>query len=696
MFIKKNNNTELKKNMYICRVEVIRNIILILFVAFSIKPYNTHAETISDSLILQRVLTYKQSVSEELKGIHTNVYIRYYFKTNKRNITLMAIPSMYEISRGRREYAGETYSNIYIKDNSISEATRQLNIGTIPHHRNAMTTLLKYLMPNIYNVTILDNQILSPFNSNNVKLYKYDITSLTDNRYEIVFRPKLHNTQMISGSAIIDKFTGRVIRIQFNGEYDMVKFHINVLMGKQGIYSLLPKTCDIDAVFHFVGNKIQASYHSVYDNPVTLSDTIVNSHDLKLMNEIRPDTLPRIFKDIYLKYDSIYNRTDTIVKIKENKRWDKVLWNVLGDHIINRTKGNFGSNDQGAFRISPILNPLELSYSGRKGITYKLKINGSYNFSLNKNISLYLNSGYSFKQHQLYFRMPIRFTYNKTRNGYAEFEIGNGNRITNSSIVEQIKNETLDSINWDNMNLDYFKDFYFKFKANYDLSDKWSIQPGVVYHKRSAVDKSGFAQANRPTKYYSFAPSLQIQFRPYGWNGPIFTTDYERGIKNVLNSSMEYERFEVDASWKKQFHSLRAISLRVGSGFYTSKSQNSYFLDYTNFREENIPGGWNDDWTGEFQLLNSNWYNASEYYIRTNTTYESPLMLLSRIPYVGRFMEIERIYINTLFVEHLHPYVEYGYGFTNRFFSMGIFLATRNADFEGFGCRFGFELFRDW
>lgn len=130
--------------------------------------------------------------------------------------------------------------------------------------------------------------------------------------------------------------------------------------------------------------------------------------------------------------------------------------------------------------------------------------------------------------------MPIRFTYNKRRNGYTEFEIGNGNRITNSSIVDQIKNETLDSINWDNMNLDYFKDFYFKFKANYDLSDKWSIQPGIIYHKRSAVDKTGFEQAKRPTEYYSFAPSLQIQFRPYGWNGPIFTTDYERGVKMYL------------------------------------------------------------------------------------------------------------------------------------------------------------------
>ncbi len=677
-------------------MEVIKKIILISLVILCFQSYRISAEPLSDSLILQRVLTYKQSVSEEVKGIHTNVYFRYLFKTDKRNITLMAIPSMYAISRGRREYVGETYSKIYIKDNSISEAIRQLNIGTIPHHKNAMTTLLKYLMPNIYDVTILDNHILSPFNAHNTKLYKYDITNLTDNRSEIVFRPKLFNTQMISGSAIVDRITGKIIRMRFNGEYDMIKFHIDVTMGIRGIYSLIPKKCDIEAVFHFVGNKIEASYHSIYDNPVTLPDSIVNSHDMKLMDEIRPDVLPQDFKDIYLRYDSIYNTTDTVVNIKENKRWDKILWNVFGDHIINRTKGNFGANDQGAFRVSPILNPLELSYSGRKGITYKLKINGSYRFSLNKDISLSFNSGYSFKQHQLYFQAPVRFTYNKKRNGYAEIEVGNGNRITNSNIVDQIKNETLDSINWDNMNLDYFKDFYFKFKANYDLSEKWSIQPGIVYHKRSAVDKTGFEQANRPAKYYSFAPSLQIQYRPYGWTGPIFTTDYERGIKNVFNSGMEYERFEFDASWKKQFYSLKAISLRVGSGFYTSKSKNSYFLDYTNFREENIPGGWNDDWTGEFQLLNSNWYNASEYYVRTNVTYESPLMLLSRIPYVGRLMEIERIYINTLFVEHLHPYVEYGYGFTNRFFSMGIFLATRNTKFEGFGCRFGFELFRDW
>ena len=159
---------------------------------------------------------------------------------------------------------------------------------------------------------------------------------------------------------------------------------------------------------------------------------------------------------------------------------------------------------------------------------------------------------------------------------------------------------------------------------------------------------------------------------------------------------MEYERIELDASLRQNLYSLKVLSLRVGCGLYTTKNDKAYFLDYTNFREQNIPNGWNDDWTGDFQLLNSNWYNASEYYVRMNATYESPLMLLSKIPYVGKFIETERIYTNILFVDHLHPYTECGYGFTNRYLSIGFFCAARNQSFYGVGCRFSFELFRDW
>lgn len=676
-------------------MKFLKTIITTAFLCFVMNANGVPGNTPADTLILQRVHNYGIRMSEEADTISTNAYFRYYIKTDKRNFTLMVVPSMYAISRGNRDYAGETFSNIKIKGSTIVESVRQVNIGTIPHHREAMSTLWKYLKPDIYNVTIFDNSILSPLNINNIKLYKYDITGLTEQRAEVVFHPKRYNTRLISGSAIVDRETGKVIKIRFRGNYDMISFNINVVMGSEGVASLFPKTCDMVSTFHFMGNKIKAYYKSVFDLPSALPDSVVNSHELELMDIVRPMELPVQFEEMYQKRYSDTNKNDTANTKAEDKRWNKVLWDVFGDHLINRTKGNFGANDEGAFRISPILNPLYLGYSNSKGITYKLKIKGSYNFSANSDIFLQLKTGYSFKQKQLYFSLPLRYTFNKKKGGFTEIEIGKGNRITTSDIIEQIKNERTENIDWDNLGLEYFKDFYIKGRCNYDITDKWSVQPGFIYHRRKAVEPNAFEVLGRPTKYYSFAPSLRLQYRPSGKKGPEITTDYERGIKMGV-ADMDYERFEFDVSWKKDFHSLKSLSLKTGGGFYTSKSKNSYFLDYVNFRDENIPNDWNDNWTGEFQLLNSNWYNASKYYARTNVTYESPLMILSHIPYLGQLMEMERIYMNVLFADHLHPYIECGYGFTNRFFSMGVFIGTSNKNFEGVGCRFGFELFRDW
>ncbi len=670
------------------------NILLLLLLMLGVTNKSS-ADVMSDSLILQRVLDYKQGLSDTIDTIRTNVYVRFYFKTDKRNIMLTAIPTMHVIAKGNREFSGETYNDILVKDGVLLQTIRRLNVGTIPRYRNTMPTMVKYLMPNIYEKSILANEILSPFNAHNTKLYKYNIKSLSDEDVEIVFHPKRHNTQLLSGSAIVKKETGQITRVKLKGEYDMLNFNIDAVMGKEGQYSLIPKTCDIDATFRFLGNKITTSYHSVYDNLVTLPDTLVNSHDMSLMDEVRPTPLPEHIKEVYIESDSIANVMDSIEARRNNKRLDRVLWDIFGDHFITRTKGTFGSDGQGSFRLSPILNPLYLSYSKRKGITYKMKFRGSYSFTPNRDISMSFNAGYSFKQHQFYFKLPIRFTYNKRKNAFVSFEIGNGNRITYTNIVNKISSDVLDSLNLNKTDLKYFKDFYMKLVDNYEFSSKWSIQPGLIYHKRSAVDQTSFNIAQIPTHYYSFAPYLQLRYRPYGNKGPVLTLDYERGIR-LRKSFMDFERFEFDAAWKKQFNRLRSLSTRIGTGFYSSRSKNSYFLDYANFRDENIPIGWNDDWTGEFQLLGNSWYNSSSYYVRTNVTYESPLMILSQIPYVGKLMEMERVYMNALFVDHLHPYIEYGYGFTNRFFSMGFFIATRNLAYDGIGCRFTFELFRDW
>ena len=92
-----------------------------------------------------------------------------------------------------------------------------------------------------------------------------------------------------------------------------------------------------------------------------------------------------------------------------------------------------------------------------------------------------------------------------------------------------------------------------------------------------------------------------------------------------MKSDLNYSRYEFDAQYKHKMRGMRLLNLRAGSGFYTLRNTD-YFVDYNNFYDNNLPTGWNDDWTGQFQLVSSRCYNESNYYIRTHISYESPLL----------------------------------------------------------------------
>jgi hypothetical protein len=286
-------------------------------------------------------------------------------------------------------------------------------------------------------------------------------------------------------------------------------------------------------------------------------------------------------------------------------------------------------------------------------------------------------------------------TYNPKRNGYAEIIYGNDNRITNTSVMDRIHEIYGDSVNLDDKNLDLFSDKYLRVYNNIMLFDWLDIETGVVFHNRTALNKEVMVSFDMPTKYRSFAPMLALNFSPWLDKGPTISIDYERGIKGVWGSDLDYERWEIDAQWKKRIPGLRVLNLRAGTGFYTRK-QNNIFLDYAHFRDENLPHGWDDYWSGDFQLLRSRIYNQSNYYIRGNASYESPMILATWIPYLGKFIEKERFYISSVLLERSHPYYELGYAFTNRYMSVGIFAGFNNVKYDGVSVEFEFELFRRW
>jgi len=568
---------------------------------------------------------------------------------------------------------------------------KQIAIGNIPHYRKIMPVMQKYIIPNLYGISLFHDQMLSPFNYNNKKFYKYRTYNIDEERTSLTFRPRLRNTQLVYGHAIIDNKTGRIINTTFKGEYDMIAFDINVYMRKGHV--ILPQSCDIKAKFRFMGNNIISRLYANYDCPYSVSDTVGKVDDVEKMDKIRPDSLNGYEEYVYRKYFEEKKYQDTISdkSVRRKNKIKEIAWDIIGDHMLN----SMGAESNNAYvRFSPLLNPLYLSYSHSHGISYKMKINAQYNFSSNRYISFNPHIGYNFKIKKLYFTSPIRYTYNNKKGLWTELTWRNGNRITNSSVLDMIRNENRDTIDFSALDLDYFNDNMLQLSNNINIGKKLSVTIGFVYHQRSAVNNMKIEEMGKISVYRSFAPQITVQYRPY-IHGPVFTANYERSLRNVLKSNTEYERYEFDASFKKNLRGLRQYNIRAGGGFYTNKSTD-YFVDFSNFCDNYLPGGWDNDWTGQFQLLNSQWYNASKYYIRTNISYESPLLFLTRLPFVGKYIETERLYLSGLQIEHTQPYFEVGYGMTNRYFSIGTFGSLLNGRFYEFGCKFTFELFRKW
>ena len=286
-------------------------------------------------------------------------------------------------------------------------------------------------------------------------------------------------------------------------------------------------------------------------------------------------------------------------------------------------------------------------------------------------------------------------TYNPKRNGYAEIVWGNGNRISNSTVMDQINHEHLDTLDFKNKDMDKFTDNYWQVFNNIMVFDWLDIETGIVFHQRKAKNKELMRHYGVPTVYRSFAPMIGIKLSPWLNKGPVVSIDWERSFKDIFKSNIEYERWECDAQWKYRIPGLRVLNLRAGYGFYTDKHEN-YFLDYANFRDNNLPESWDDDWSGDFQLLDSRTYNESDYYLRSNVSYESPLLFATWIPYLGKYIEKERFYVSSVLVDHTRPYIELGYGFTNRYISVGLFASFLNTQFQKFGISFDFELFKRW
>ncbi|WP_291558440.1 DUF5686 family protein [Bacteroides sp.] len=685
--------------------------------------------------ILGKVYSSASMYSNEVKGFKANLYLKGVVTVHHRNRIIKYIPSMFKLEDSISNYMHESISELQYTAPSIYDRKIKAMVSTFKSQKGHVFDIMDYIKFNIYSSSLMGDKVMSPLNNQSKIHYKYILDSRTviDNKncYKIRVQPRYKSTKLVEGYIWLYADDWSVYSFDFSGEYDLVDFRIKAFMGNTPQTKYLPCYMDLDMHFRFLKNHLQMRYSGWLDytevkfaeqgevmrlkkdrNKYNLSssytltcDTSRLVTDIDSFSRMRPfpltDEEELMYKDkierrIEDRQKQIQDSIDNLSKPKS-----QVFLGQVGDALINSY--DIDLPKVGSINCSPIINPLLLSYSHRNGISYRQSYKYNNLFYDGRLLRIAPQIGFNFTKKELYAKVDAEYVYNPRKHGAVELHVGNGNRIYSSVVLDQLEAMPDSTFSFDGLNLDYFKDIYVNLSHNIEILNGFSLWTGLSMHWRYTKSTPEL-DARVRSRYNSFAPRLRVEWTPgmyYYMNGnrkvnvgsyyPTFIADYERGIR-VFKSSGGYERLELSAEQVIKVRNIHHIAYHIGCGFFLNQ-EDMYFVDYINFSNRNLPQGWNDDIGGTFQMLDSRWYNASSHYVGGNMTYESPFILLYPVSKLLSFIQKERIYAGILFMPHLNPYFEVGYGIGTHIFDAGIFVGNERGKFTSIGCKFTFELF---
>lgn len=710
-------------------------LVMAVFLVFPLYADKREDRQLMDSL-LHAACTRGRTAFADISEYDARLYVRCRMNTHKRNVLIKVIPSMFKFKSGQNAYIAETNNELHYTAPNIYDRKINEIAGTFPNLRTQPDIFTDYFYINIYSTTLLEDRLLSPLAIENKSYYRYklDDYASTDSKLHIIITPKRRNTQLVRGELCLDRTSGLITSIKIYGEYDLLHFTLQITMGQDEATACLPVEYKGEIDFKFAGNKLSGNYlaHLEYNHIKTgyirnkenlrkrldltqsYKLSTESSRFLKSPQEFQPYRLVALDTADSLVYDQAVVANDSVDKHKDNslRKRRLIWWGKLGELMLNSHR--FNMTNASYIKVSPILNPVLLSYNSTYGYSYRVDLPLQFMNKKGQSLEVFPRIGYNFTNKQFYWRITGTVDYYPQKQANLVYSIGNGERIYNSSVLDKLKNETRENIDFNKLNLEYFNDFHWDFSNRIELFNGLHLTTGIIYHQRSPFEKSEigydfntpFSIRHIKTTYVSFAPHVRVEFTPrqyYYYNHyrkintsspyPTFSLDWERGLKHVLKSSIEYERFEFEINYKLQIKSLRSILARIGYGFFTKQSD-VFFVEYANFSRYGLPYGWEDEMGGMFHLLDRWWYNSSTNYARANFIYESPMMLLTRISGITRYIQQERIYLNLLKMNNIKFYWEAGYGFATHIFDIGLFINNFNGKFDSFGCKFTFELFR--
>lgn len=666
-------------------------------------------------------------------GFQAEIYLQHYLRTRRKGPIARYIPELLRLEKGINEYFGEHLSRYQFLPPGRIDKKDIASYNTMPYVRAPRDRWLGRYSTSIYAPNFFTDRVLSPMNAINRKLYRYrfNYTYVSEGRIiaNISVDPKFENTQLVRGSIDVDTQNGEVQNFNFRFKYGWAQLHLSGEMGTEGQARLFPRKVSLHSKVKIFGNSLEEQFNGDirfrFLAPQKTDSTLkyTDRFDLTEMSRLRVDTTQMIrdksFFDAHrpiplLPEQAAIYKTDSLLQLQKKKT---VIAKDTLDRLPDETQDllfdshTFNLGGSGEVVLPPILTPSMLEWSGSKGLSLQTRLQFQMAMGKYNSIKFRPRVGYNFKQKQVYWQLPLEINVLPHLDGQLSIEAVGGEHIYNSKQADDVRERMKHYSNYDSL-VQQFNQYHFHYYRDHRVLLQFSLQPlmglklqpGVRFNHRSLMNWNSIAQASGMRRTLSnLAPRVNIVWTPaqyYYREGkrrhalhsqwPTLMLDYERSLPGI-DRHTAYERIEMDAKYRWPLHALRSLYLRVGGGFYTRRGADC-FLDYDHFRNNYLPEGVDDKMSGQFQLLDSRWYNESNYYARLSVAYESPMLWLSRIRFLSRMVHQERLYVNLLSVRSLPIYTEWGYGISLHLMDLAGFISVAGKSQTSIGGKVVFRL----
>lgn len=676
--------------------------------------------------LMKKVRSAAEKYNEWVQTYDAEVYMRTYVETVKKNFLYKFtrfVPRFVLHDPESDEAIIETISRLHYTYPYNYTHYIQYVTGSLTKKKDIEMLPLNILNINIYAETTYDESFLLPLRDAASKYYTYRIKqtyydqSEDKTYYTVDFTPIYTCSKLLKGIVVIEEGTWRAIRFTAEWIELMNDFQFEITMGNDPLTAYLPVNFTIYKTTSYLGNVVtnrclaQIDYTDIVLNDHTLKEKNLDITSLYGTNE-SPPTIHNdsVFWEKIRPIPLQAKETETIENYKKQQNGDSLFNHQKAQQIAKlMTEDSQYRYKSTQIRYSGPLNPSSLGYTSLDGLTYRQKLFMKVDLKDDKDLYFDAFAGYVFKRKEFIADLSARWNYNPARIGNLSFSVGSGNRTYSSRFVKQVQDSLLDKgLKISDISVDYYKDYYLRLFNEMELTNGLMLGGGIEYHIRkgngnTTAVKTSNAENNGVDemfgKQYDFSPFIRLSWTPqqyYRFNGPqkipvrsdypTFKIEFARSIKNILGSSSEYNRLEIDISQNIPLGLMKSFQYHVGGGIFTDQ-KTEYFADFVYFAKNNFPQNWDVGLGGTFNLLNRELYNASDSYFQAHLMFETPFLTLKNVPPISHGILTERLYLGQLYTPQIISYTELGYGIGNRLFNAAVFGSFHKYNFHEVGIR---------